>query len=233
MHQIVLDTETTGLSPDAGHRIIEIAAVELIDRKINKHYHCYLNPEREVDPEAFQVHGLSNEFLKDKPLFQDIVQDFLTFIGKAELIIHNAAFDLGFLNNELNLLKYPLRIDENRSIIDTLELAQTKHPGLRNNLNALCKRYKITEVSKRKLHGALLDAELLAAVYLAMTGGQASLFEDYQEENHQSLMQQKSQKVKLSSHSPVIEPTREEKKAHEDYIAFLVKKSGTNLWVES
>ncbi len=177
MRQIILDTETTGLDPHQGHRLIEIGCVEMINRRITrKTFHYYLNPQRLVDEGAFAVHGLSDAFLADKPLFSDIVEEFLAFIQDAELIIHNATFDLGFLNYELSLLKQKTSIvslDAYCRVFDTLMLARRKHPGQRNSLDALCKRYQIDN-THRTLHGALLDAEILADVYLAMTGGQAS-----------------------------------------------------------
>lgn len=176
MRQVVLDTETTGLEPSQGHRVIEIGCVELFNRQLTgNHFHVYINPEREVDEGALAVHGISNEFLADKPLFSAIVEDFLAFIEGAELIIHNAAFDIGFLNQELSLLpNRPARVDERCGVIDTLLMARQKHPGQKNNLDALCKRYGIDN-SHRDLHGALLDAEILADVYLRMTGGQTLL----------------------------------------------------------
>lgn len=177
MRQIVLDTETTGLEPSQGHRVIEIGCVELIDRRPTRNdFHCYLNPEREIDAGAEAVHGLSQKFLSTKPLFVDVVDEFLKYIGDAELVIHNAPFDLGFLNHELAKLK-PSRdaLGVTCSILDTLPMARKLHPGQRNSLDALCKRYTVDN-SKRDLHGALLDAQLLADVYLAMTGGQETLF---------------------------------------------------------
>ena len=178
MRQIVLDTETTGLEYKLGHRIVEIAAVELCNRQLTgNHFHYYLNPERESDEGALQVHGLTRAFLKDKPKFRDIAKDFLDFISDAELIIHNAPFDVGFLNHELGLDKSSTVDAYCLQITDTLKLAKELHPGKRNNLDALCDRYKIDN-SKRTLHGALLDAELLAEVYLAMTRGQESLLMD-------------------------------------------------------
>ena len=180
MRQIVLDTETTGLEPKQGHRIIEIGCVEMINRKLTgNHYHQYINPQRDVEAGAIEVHGISNEFLADKPLFVDIVDDFLQYIRGAELIIHNAPFDVGFINHELNLaeketlVKYQ-RVADICSILDTLLLARRLHPGQKNNLDSLCKRYG-TDNSHRDLHGALLDAEILSDVYLLMTGGQTSL----------------------------------------------------------
>lgn len=176
MRQIVLDTETTGLEPSAGHRIIEIGCVELIDRKLTgSRFHVYLNPDREIDPGAVEVHGLSMDFLADKPRFGDIWADLLDFIQGAELVIHNAPFDIGFLNHELRLLAEGSDdIAQYCTVLDTLALAKKKHPGQRNNLDALCKRYGVDN-SHRDLHGALLDAEILAEVYLSMTGGQTSL----------------------------------------------------------
>ena len=175
MRQIVLDTETTGLEYKNGHRIVEIAAVELINRQItSQHFHYYLNPDRESDESALQVHGLTSEFLLDKPRFSDVIEEFLHFIKDAELIIHNAPFDVGFLDHELGLLKLKSLGNYCSHVTDTLKLAKEFHPGKRNNLDALCDRYKIDN-SKRTLHGALLDAELLADVFLAMTRGQESL----------------------------------------------------------
>ena len=176
MRQIVLDTETTGLETSQGHRIIEIGCVELFNRRLTgRHYHQYINPEREVDAGAFQVHGISNDMLADKPKFAQIADEFMAFVGDADLIIHNAAFDIGFINAEFNrLIPRPTAIESNRTIIDSLLLARAKHPGQKNNLDALCKRYGVDN-SQRDLHGALLDAEILADVYLLMTGGQTAL----------------------------------------------------------
>jgi DNA polymerase III subunit epsilon len=177
MRQIVLDTETTGLEPEQGHRIIEIGAVELIDRKpTRRHFHRYVNPQREIDDGALAVHGITQAFLADKPAFSDIADEFLTFIAGAELIIHNAPFDVSFLDYEFARLSRPhRRIEEICSVVDTLALARHKHPGQKNSLDALCRRYGVDN-SQRDLHGALLDAEILADVYLMMTGGQTALF---------------------------------------------------------
>jgi DNA polymerase III subunit epsilon len=175
MRQIVLDTETTGLDAALGHRIIELAGIELVNRQNTKNnFHRYLNPERLNDVGALQVHGLSDDFLKDQPKFREVVAEFLEYIAGAELIIHNAAFDLAFLNRELSLLNHREIEHYCPSIIDTLRLAKDIHPGKRNNLDALCERYDVDNTG-RVLHGALLDAELLAEVYLAMTRGQESL----------------------------------------------------------
>ena len=176
MRQIVLDTETTGLEPKQGHRIIEIGCVELVNRRLTgKHYHQYLQPDREIDEGAIEVHGISNEFLTDKPRFKDVVDDFMNFVRGAELVIHNAPFDMGFLNHELNLLGDGRDVLESQcTVLDTLSLARKMHPGQKNNLDALCKRYEVNN-AHRELHGALLDAEILADVYLMMTGGQTDL----------------------------------------------------------
>ncbi|MDY6947508.1 MAG: DNA polymerase III subunit epsilon [Pseudomonadota bacterium] len=176
MRQVILDTETTGLEPEQGHRIIEIGCVELVNRrKSGRSFHRYLRPDREVDRGAIQVHGLTNEFLAQQPRFADVVDELLEFISGAELIIHNAAFDLAFLDAELKRLPGPVRVTRNLcSVIDTLPMARQMHPGQRNSLDALCKRYSIDN-SHRELHGALLDAQILLEVYLAMTGGQTAL----------------------------------------------------------
>jgi DNA polymerase-3 subunit epsilon len=182
MRQIVLDTETTGLSPEEGHRVIEIGCVELLNRKLTgNRFHTYLNPQRPIDQGAVDVHGLDNAFLADKPLFGQVAADFIAFVEGAELVIHNAPFDVGFLNAELRRLDAGLRaLGDYCGVLDTLALAKKKHPGQRNSLDALCKRYNVKN-SHRELHGALLDAEILADVYLAMTGGQSDLLLEPQE----------------------------------------------------
>ncbi|TVQ28769.1 MAG: DNA polymerase III subunit epsilon [Wenzhouxiangella sp.] len=177
MRQVVLDTETTGLEHRDGHRIIEIGCVELVERRLTgRNFHVYLNPEREVEGGAMEVHGITDDFLADKPKFVDILDDFLGFVRDAELIIHNASFDVGFLNSELERLGEGevRRVEDVASVLDTLALAREMHPGQRNSLDALCKRYDVDNAN-RELHGALLDAEILAEVYLAMTGGQVDL----------------------------------------------------------
>ncbi|MYM62337.1 DNA polymerase III subunit epsilon [Pseudomaricurvus sp. HS19] len=176
MRQIVLDTETTGLEPSQGHRIIEIGCVELVNRRLTgRHYHQYIQPQRVVDEGAIEVHGITNEFLADKPVFAQIAAEFFQFIEGAQLVIHNAPFDIGFINHEFARLKPALTpVAEICSVVDTLVMARQKHPGQKNNLDALCKRYGVDN-SQRDLHGALLDAEILADVYLLMTGGQTSL----------------------------------------------------------
>lgn len=174
MRQVVLDTETTGLEPKLGHKIIEIGCVELVNRKLTgRHYHQYINPDREIEQEAIDVHGITNEYLVDKPKFNVIAGEFLDFVRGAELVIHNAPFDIGFINHEFAQVGFD-PIGKVCTVLDTLALARNKHPGQKNNLDALCRRYGIDN-SHRELHGALLDSEILADVYLLMTGGQRSL----------------------------------------------------------
>lgn len=175
MRQIVLDTETTGLEPEQGHRIIEIGCVELLDRRLTgNNFHVYLQPDREIDAAAVEVHGITNEFLADKPRFADIAADLLAYLRGAELVIHNAPFDVGFLDAELRRLEGLGVVADHCAVLDTLLMARKKHPGQRNSLDALCGRYSVDN-SRRDKHGALLDAEILADVYLAMTGGQRAL----------------------------------------------------------
>ena len=176
MRQVVLDTETTGLEVEQGHRVLELGCVEIIDRKLTRrHLHHYINPQREIDDGALEVHGITREFLADKPRFEEVWSEFLEFVKGAELVIHNAGFDLAFLNHEMQLISPSLgKITDYCTVVDSLEIARNKHPGQKNNLDALCKRYSIDN-SQRELHGALLDAEILADVYLLMTGGQVTL----------------------------------------------------------
>ena len=229
MRQIVLDTETTGLKPEDGHRIVEIGCVEIINRTITgKTFQTYLDPEREPDEETLKITGLTSEFLKGKPKFIDIVDDFLNFIAGAELIIHNAPFDLGFLNNELKLINHARRIvNQEVSIFDTLILARRKHPGQKNNLDALCTRYNIDN-SHREYHGALLDAKILAKLYLAMTAGQTSFdLGDKVEEEIYKIPGCQQGKFK------VIKAHEEELKQHEAYLKILKTASGgACLWEE-
>lgn len=231
LRQVVLDTETTGINPKEGHKIIEIGCVELINRRLtHKHFHVYLNPDREIDAGAIEVHGITNEFLKDKPRFHDVVEDFMAFTRGAELIIHNAPFDVGFLNHELSLLSGESRsVESNSSVFDTLAYARKKHPGARNSLDALCKRYGIDN-SHRDLHGALLDAEILADVYLLMTGGQSSLLEE--DDTHDNQSQQTI--VRLSAERPplkIITCSDAEQEAHQQRLAKIAKISGNCLWL--
>lgn len=230
MRQIILDTETTGIGHEQGHRVIEIGCVELIERKLTgRHFHVYLNPQRKVDEGAFRVHGISDEFLLDKPLFADKVSEFLQFIGGAELIIHNAAFDVGFLNSELKHVQWKKRLEEYCDVFDTLTYARDKFPGQRNSLDALCKRFGIDHFN-RQLHGALLDAEILAYVYLAMTGGQSNLFAESEETSNNA--QAKTQEITaLELKNPVILIAKDDElEQHKHFIEFLNKKSGINHW---
>ena len=226
MRQIFLDTETTGLYPAQGHRIIEIAAVEMVNRRsTNNHYHVYLNPEREIDPAAQEVHGITLEFLQDKPLFDAIAQDLIAFIRDAELIIHNAPFDVGFLNSELGRIGLqPIETMCGR-ITDTLKMAKDSRPGQRNNLDALCKHFGIDN-SKRTLHGALLDAELLAEVYMAMTRGQDSLMMDLGQTQQMATNQFVTNGVRTLK---IIKADGAELAQHEEYVKSLAK-AGAKLW---
>ncbi len=233
--QIVLDTETTGLSTADDHRIIEIGCVELVNRRITgAHFHQYLNPERDIDAGALEVHGITNASLADKPRFADIVDDFLDFIEGAELIIHNAAFDIGFLNHELGKIPSSRvqQIEAICTVVDTLKLARDKHPGQKNNLDALCRRYHIDNTN-RTLHGALLDAEILAEVYLAMTGGQVSLSLNIQDTAQHRQTQEGNQTVQRRGALRIIRATEAECQAHEQVLQTLDKQSqGQCIWLK-
>ena len=229
--QIVLDTETTGIDPKQGHRIIEIGCVELVDRKLTgNHYHVYINPEREVDAGAYKVHGISNDFLADKPLFREITEPFIRFIEGAELIIHNAAFDVGFIDHEFNLLKPKQRsVTSFCEILDTLTMARKKHPGQKNNLDALCKRYGVDN-SGRDLHGALLDSEILADVYLAMTGGQVSLFVSDNASEKVTSTQKQPRALLRQGAIPVLSASQSELTSHQEYLSKLRESSEHCVW---
>jgi DNA polymerase-3 subunit epsilon len=229
VRQIVLDTETTGLDPSQGHRIIELAGVEMVNRQLTgSRFHHYLNPERDIDPGAQQVHGLSLEFLQDKPRFRDIVAEFIDFIRGAELIIHNAPFDVGFLNRELDLLSLDPIETLCAQITDTLKMAKDLHPGQKNNLDALCRRYQVDN-SGRTLHGALLDAELLAEVYLSMTRGQESFRIEAEETRQDRGPQERSGPRPALI---VLEASATEREAHQRYLEELhqVTKGGC-VWL--
>jgi len=233
MRQVILDTETTGLNPEKGHKIIEIGCVEIQNRRrSDKHFHQYINPHREIDDGAFEIHGLSNEFLADKPEFADIAQDLINFIKDSELIIHNAPFDVEFINAELKQLgKEWGKLQDYCTITDTLVMARDLHPGQKNNLDALCNRYDIDN-SQRDLHGALLDAQILLDVYLAMTGGQTDLLLD--EEVQEFIPDPQSHKLldkrpKLKT----ILPSDDESSAHQQRLEALNEKSGGNcIWMK-
>jgi DNA polymerase-3 subunit epsilon len=233
MRQIILDTETTGLQPQEGHRIIEIGCLEMVNRKFTgKRYHQYINPEREVEEGALSVHGITNQFLQDKPVFSVISDEFMNFIAGAELIIHNAPFDVGFINHELKLAKSKWKtLELHCRVIDTLIIARQLHVGQRNSLDALCKRYGVDN-SQRDLHGALVDANLLGQVYLAMTGGQGSLFDDSktveeQIETETKIEIQNSIQRKLR----VILANHDEMQLHEEKLKKMSDK-GKCLWRE-
>ena len=229
MKQIVLDTETTGLDPRQGHRIIEVAAIELNGRSVSRrNFHRYVNPEREIDAGAAEVHGLTLERLQDEPKFAEIIPALLEFIKGAELIIHNAPFDVGFLNMELERAGLRPLKEHCPSVVDTLKLAKELHPGKKNNLDALCDRYQVDN-SRRTLHGALLDTELLAEVYLAMTRGQDSLLDEGGEQGDE-----RSATLELGAARPAVRvllPTAEELAAHMQQLEDIAKASnGACLW---
>lgn len=239
MRQIVLDTETTGLEWSEGHRIIEIGCVEVINRRFTGNtYHQYIKPDRDIDAAAVEVHGITNEFLADKPAFADIAKDFVQFIRGAELIIHNAAFDVGFINYELTRMveegkplgiELPsLRVDQFCTVTDSLILARSLHPGQKNDLDSLCRRYSVDN-SQRTFHGALLDAEILADVYLAMTGGQAVLFDDGRNPATAAAVlaaEQELRRISVAGPLLVITADSDELSAHQAWLEEIDKKSG-------
>jgi len=231
MRQIVLDTETTGLETSQGHRIIEIGCVEIVDRKLTgNHYHVYIQPDREVDVEAFEVHGISKEFLADKPRFHEIADDFLNFIRGADLIIHNAAFDIGFIDHEFGMLNRSMgKTTDYCGVIDTLLMARKKHPGQKNNLDALCKRYGIDN-SRRDLHGALLDSEILADVYLFMTGGQTSLMLHGDDEADSQAAVGVRRIAADRPRLKVIRASEAELLAHNERLNTIEKSAGACMW---
>lgn len=215
MRHIFLDTETTGLYANQGHRIIEIAAIEIVNRRpTNNSFHFYINPDREIDPAAQEVHGITLDFLQDKPRFTEIASDFLRFVKDSTLIIHNAPFDIGFINMELGLIEKPPIEEVVENVIDTLKMAKDMRPGQRNSLDALCRFYNIDN-SHRSLHGALLDAQLLAEVYLAMTRGQEDLMIDFQY-NGSDIVGEKN--AKRPTNLFILKADDEELKSHEAYL---------------
>ena len=228
--QIILDTETTGLDPKSGHRVIEIGCIELVNRKFTgEQYHIYLNPDRDSDEAALEVHGLTSEFLSDKPRFKDIYEEFLKFISGSELLIHNAEFDVNFLDHEIKLLskQLPTVSDSVTKITDTLQIAREKHPGQRNSLDALVKRYEIGGYD-RELHGALLDSQILGDVYLSMTGGQSDL--DFSISATEQEVKENGSSNQLNSelNLKVIELTEEENKSHKEYLLRMKEETGTD-----
>lgn len=237
--QIVLDTETTGMNRQGihyeGHRIIEIGAVELINRRLSgRRFHVYLKPDRLINPEVFNIHGISDEFLADKPTFAEVADEFLTFIKNSELVIHNASFDIGFIDYEFAMLNLTIgKIVSFCTVIDSLQLARKMFPGKRNNLDALCERYLIDN-SKRTLHGALLDAEILADVFLLMTSGQTKMpfvMDTVSDELHAVNETTQIQRVqRIQSPLKVIYANEEEIQAHESRLDLVQKQSGSCLW---
>lgn len=237
--QVILDTETTGISTAEDHRIIEIGCVEMVNRRLTgQTFHQYINPHRDIDAGAIEVHGITNEFLADKPSFEDIAEDFLQFIDGAELIIHNAPFDVGFIDHELKKVSGEnRRVNTLCTVLDTLKMARDKHPGQKNNLDALCKRYDVDN-SNRELHGALLDAEILADVYLAMTGGQVSMLLATNEEEAVTSTTSGSEAEEViatvkSRNLKVIRASEEELAAHEAMLEKVQKSSGGEcVWLK-
>jgi DNA polymerase-3 subunit epsilon len=230
MRQIVLDTETTGLSVSQGHRVIEIGCIELVNRRLTgRDFHCYLNPDREIEEGAQRVHGISREDLETAPRFSEVADDLLKFIAEAELVIHNAEFDVGFLENELRLMEHaePL-VSAHATILDTLALARELHPGQRNSLDALCKRYEV-DATRRSVHGALIDAELLARVYLAMTGGQTALSLEADISRADDGDAVAAASGGRRPNLVVVEATAEEAAAHEALLDKL-RKAGSCVW---
>ena len=234
MRQVVLDTETTGLEPEQGHRVIELGAVELVDRRLTgERLQLYMNPERDIDDAAYEVHGIAAEFLADKPTFGDVARSFLNFIADAEVIIHNAPFDTSFIDYELSLLEDAATTSMQKAcsaITDSLALARRKHPGQKNSLDALCRRYGVDN-SARELHGALLDAEILADVYLAMTGGQSSLFGDEDGSRPDTVAEAFMRLPEDRPPIPVLQASSEELAAHEAYLDSLDESAENGaLW---
>ena len=239
MRQLVLDTETTGLEVGLGHRIIEIGCVELFNRRLTgRNFHKYINPDREIDDGALEVHGITQEFLSDKPRFVDIWDEFKDFWQGDELIIHNAPFDVAFLNHEIGLLNLGLpSIQDQSSVVDSLALARDKHPGQRNSLDALCRRYSIDN-SQRVLHGALLDAEILSDVYLLLTGGQGGLFdvaEETKSENHvDKVINVSATDSQSLSGFLEVKASESEVREHEEFLSFIEERnSNASIWRSS
>jgi DNA polymerase-3 subunit epsilon len=234
MRQVVLDTETTGLEPAQGHRIIELGCVEMVNRRVTgRTYHQYLNPGREIDAGAVEVHGITTQFLADKPRFADVAEAFLAFVEGAELIIHNAPFDVGFIDYEFSLLGDDLEpLETHCSVVDTLSLAREMHPGQKNSLDALCRRYRVDN-AERDLHGALLDAQILADVYLAMTGGQASLQLGGEESTRPGVRRAIRRVDPARPPLLVVRATAEEQAAHRERLEAIQEASGGRcLWKE-
>jgi len=233
MRQVVLDTETTGLEASNGHRVIEIGCVEIRDRRLTgRHFHAYLNPGRAIDAGAEAVHGISLDFLADKPNFAEIATDFLAFIEGADLVIHNADFDVGFLNQELKLIREKLKISQRCTVVDSLALARMQYPGQKNSLDALCKRLGVDN-SGRTLHGALLDAQILAEVFLVMTGGQGSLSLEGPVEGVTESVSRPADAIVSAVSGPPVLVSEDEMRAHQEMLALLRDESESGcVWDE-
>jgi DNA polymerase III subunit epsilon len=232
MRQIILDTETTGLSPAQGHRIIEIGCIELVNRRrTGREFHRFLNPEREIDAGAERVHGLSRAELAHHPKFAEVAEELLDFIRGAELVIHNAEFDVGFIEHELALMRHPRpKIEQHAQVLDTLGLARGLHPGQRNSLDALCRRYTV-DASRRDVHGALIDAELLMNVYLAMTGGQTALVLETETASSAAGAALSGERpVRRDLTLVVLRATPEEEAEHEAFLDRMQEAAGACLW---
>jgi len=221
--EIILDTETTGLSPEKGDRIVEIGAIEMVNKVLtSKQFHYYINPMRDMPTEAYRVHGISGEFLKDKPLFSDVVDEFLEFVNGATFVIHNAAFDIKFLNHELSLLqRVDIKLFELSEAIDTVAMARRLFPGMRANLDALCKKYQIDN-SSRKLHGALKDAALLAEVYVELSGGRQGSFDVSMQNDKLATTTIARNAARANRHTVILQPTKEELEIHREFLAKIL-----------
>ncbi len=234
MRQIVLDTETTGLSTAQGHRIIEIGCLEMVNRRLTgREFHRFLNPERDIDEGAERVHGISRADLEGQPLFADIVDDFLEFLHDSELVIHNAEFDVGFIEYELQRMKHPKpAIADHAMVLDTLALARKLHPGQRNSLDALCKRYAV-DASKRDVHGALIDSELLAKVYLAMTGGQTAMSLDADAGDLARVFEESANQIRDDDLNLVVVKASDEEMAAHEALLDTMQEKGPCVWRDS
>jgi len=233
MRQIVLDTETTGLDPNDGHRVIEIGCIEIVNRRLtDRTFHVYINPEREIDQEAIAVHGITNEFLSDKPNFSGIADEFIEFIRDAELIAHNAPFDVSFIEAELERIPGApsiFSLMHGGAAVDTLSMAKEKRPGKRNSLDALCRDYKV-DASERTLHGALLDAELLTRVYLEMTREQSRMFGVSENQSQNSQFEPIQKLTELDRVPRILAPTRAESENHDAFLSALRNSSDEIIW---
>ncbi len=228
MRQLILDTETTGISPESGHRVIEIGVVEIIDRSLTGNdYQTYLNPDRKIDPVTIPIHGITDDFVSDKPKFSEVISEFIEYIEGSEVIMHNASFDSSFINKELELLGYKDRLEDLCQITDSLIIAREKHPGQRNSLDALINRYEV-DGSSRDLHGALIDAKLLARVYLLMTGGQVGFFSN--DDNNIKDIESSTERFDYSDRKIIhVASNKDQKEAHKAYLKKLSKASNKKV----